>query len=131
MGNIPHKDISDSLHIELCNALADLAESAKIAMKRAALRAELIATIDQAAKVTRAAEAFRVAAHSMDTAEQDEAGLVPYCVGNLADPTDTWARAFRQVSVEGCIEQKLAQPPEEGATPILALYDQLGGFIKH
>jgi hypothetical protein len=128
---------SEALHIELCDALAELAKSVKIAMNRSALRAELAATITDTAKAMRVAKALRGAAYSNDRAEQNQASFVPLPPTTEPIQQEIWTRAApsgEAVSVEyiEAYEQILEDRRKDGVltTPILALYDEFGGFTK-
>ena len=69
---------ADTLHAELCAAIADLAKSVEVAVTRMALRARCTTAIADAATAERAAELLRVAAvHSPEAEEQEETALVP------------------------------------------------------
>ena len=70
-------EIADTLYIELCSAIKDLANSVDIAIKRMALRAEFRAAIADANEVERAAQLLRSAALSTDDTSEADVSLVP------------------------------------------------------
>ena len=116
--------ISDAIDVDI--AIEDLAKSKKIAMNGMTLRAQLETTIANAEMVTRAAEFLR------DTARKDDrnqASLVPRMPATSPKQQDTWIRpvpggSYGEIDAAGdSFERKVG-------TPILELFDQLGGFVK-
>jgi len=85
---------SDTLHTELCAAIADLAKSVEIAAARMALRAKITATIADAANAECAAETLRaVAAPSTQMAEQEQVSRVAVVATTERLPQqDSWTR---------------------------------------
>jgi hypothetical protein len=142
MGKIQGKTQSEALHVGLCSAISDLAQSVEFAVKRKALRAEIATTLTGATKVANAAAELRAAAYSTDSRQnpaslisqapttqgqaQDtwtRTTLVPDVETTAAEVQDTWTRAASDCDVVG-------EQPEKRtiATSILEIYDRLGSF---
>ncbi len=69
---------AETLHVELCAAIADLAKSVDVAVQQIALRAQCSATIADTTKAEYAAEFLRVAATRLsELEEQDSITTVP------------------------------------------------------
>ena len=125
---------SNKFHDELGGAVAALANSAKIAGKRAALRNNAAMMSD--AELVRPTEDFRIG-------DGNRASLMPELP---LTEHDTWVRANdTDDTVHGTwaasdsferAEEKYVERKDERVSklslrqPILKLYDQLGGFIK-
>jgi hypothetical protein len=127
---------SDKFHGEFGSAIAGLADLAKIAVKRAALR-------NNTAKASDAGDFLR-ATDDPRIEDQNRASLIPEMP---LTKHDTWTRANdTDDAVDGTwassdsferAEEKYGERKDEKISelssitqPILKLYDQLGGFIK-
>lgn len=120
----------ETLYIELCGAVNDLAKSAQVAVARMKLRAECAAVIADAEKVGNAAETLRGAAK--DPTAQGDASLVPAALS--PDPVDdiyvacTWL-TNQAHSVE--LKKEVASRAESAiAMRILELQERLAGSEK-
>ncbi len=129
MGNVSDSD-PETLHIELCGAINDLAKSVEVAVSRLKLRAECAVVIADAGKVESAAETLRAVAK--DPTTQGDVSLVPAALS--PDPVDaiylacTWL-TNQTHSVES---KKEAESREESviAMRILELQERLAGPEK-
>jgi hypothetical protein len=123
----------NKFHDELGGAIPALANSAKIAVKRAALRNNAAMMSD--AEFCRPTDDFRIR-------DCNRASLMPELP---LTEHDTWVRANDTDDTDGTwatsdsferAEEKYVEPKGERVSevsfmqPILKLYDQLGGFIK-
>jgi hypothetical protein len=137
---------TDTLHAELCAAIADLAKSVEVAVTRMALRARCTTAIADAATAEHAAELLRVASvHSKQTEEQQKATLVPLVAAprrqdNLEE--NTYDCDAIDSLYGACQWLAAAQVPRTApradacrdeskiAMRILELQDRFGGLIK-
>ena len=111
------KTAADTLHADLCTAIADLAKSVDIAVTRMTLRAQCTAAIANAAKVEHAAELLRATATRSSAKKTERAGIVPpvlilkSCVGKKtrakrgSDPA-----TYRQIK-----PLRISMPPTNGS----------------
>src|SRR5260221_3146261 len=83
MGDVSDSD-PETLHIELCGAINDLAKSVEVAVSRLKLRAECAVVIADAGNVESAAETLRAVAK--DPTTQGAVSLVPAALS--PDPVD-------------------------------------------
>ena len=146
MRQISDEATTDTLHAELCAAIADLVKSVEVAVTRMALRARCTTAIADAATAEHAAELLRVAAmHSTETEEQQKTTLVPLAAASLrqdyleentydCDAIDNLYGACQWLAAA---QVPRTAPRADGrqdeskiAMRILELHDRFGGLIK-
>ncbi len=146
MRQISNEAVTDTLHAELCAAIADLAKSVEVAVTRMALRARCTTAIADAATAEHAAELLRVAAeHSTGAEEQQNTTLVPLVAAsrhqnNLEENTYNceaidnlygacqWLAAAQVPRTAPRADEH--QDESKIAMRILELHDRFGGLIK-
>ena len=145
------KTAADTLHAELCTAIADLAKSVDIAVTQMKLRAQCTAAIANATKVEHAAELLRAAAKQSSAKKTGRVSIVPPVLDAQKSRREKNARqaklSSRHVPPNKAVEdlhiackrlttaelhhKKKDQPAESAiAMRILELHDRFGGLIK-
>ena len=138
MGKDP---VTDTIHLELCTAIAELAKSVDIAVKRMAIRAKLAAAIADAKKTERAAEAFLAAALQEHSAPSEKHALdakpvtppqIPERDNNEVieklDAACRWLSEATTVAAPPKLDKKASE--STFALSLLELHDRTGGFLK-
>jgi len=129
MGDVSDSD-PETLHIELCGAINDLAKSVEVAVTRLKLRAECAVVIADAGKVESAAETLRAVAK--DPTTQGDVSLVPAALS--PDPVDAIYLACTWLTnqTHSGASKKEAESREESviAMRILELQERLAGPEK-
>ena len=145
------KTAADTLHAELCTAIADLAKSVDIAVTQMKLRAQCTAAIANARKVEHAAELLRATATQSSAKKAERVSVVPPVLDAQKSRREKNARqaklSSRHVPPNKAVEdlhiackrlttaelhhKKKDQPAESAiAMRILELHDRFGGLIK-
>jgi len=145
------KTAADTLHAELCSAIADLAKSVDIAVTQMKLRAQCTAAIANATKVEHAAELLRATAKQSSAKKTERVSIVPSAQNSQNSRREKNVRQTKVGSRDvpqskavedlhsACKRLTTAQPyhkvkkrPGESAIAlrILELHDRFGGLIK-
>ena len=128
--------ISDKFHGEFGGAIAGLADSEKMGVKRAALRNNNTAKMPDAVKLFWATKDFHTGENRASL--MPEMPLTEHDTWTRINDTDDTVRGTRAASdsferAEGKYGERKDEQISELSPitqPILKLYDQLGGFIK-
>jgi hypothetical protein len=131
--------VTDTVHHELCTAIAELAKSVDFAVKRMAIRAKFTAAIADAEKAERAAEAFLAAAlqghvtPAMVDPKPATTLRIPERDNNEAveklDATCRWPDEVETVAAPPKPKTK-ARKESAFALSLLQLHDRTGGFLN-
>jgi hypothetical protein len=131
--------VTDTIHQELCAAIAELAKSVDLAVKRMAIRAKFAAAIADAKKTERVAGELLAAAlqelgptEKPVPAKQATTPQIPERDNIVViDKLDAACRWLSEVTA-GATPQKLERKKNESAfaLSLLKLHDRTGGFLK-
>jgi hypothetical protein len=134
------ESITDTIHQELCTAIAELAKSVDLAVKRMAIRAKFSAAIADAEKAEMAAEALLAAAlqEHLTPAGKPVVDLQPATVPQIPDNNqvveklDAACRWLSEVTTVAASPKSDRETGNESAfaLSLLQLHDRTGGFLK-
>jgi len=134
VGNDP---VTDAIHHELCAAIADLAKSVDVAVRRMAIRAKFTAAMTDAQKTERAAAALRAAAlKNTEFVLGEVAAPLKPDGADSADVVEELNSACRWLMDAAAPHStRKAKKPESRdestfALSLLDLHDRTGGFLK-
>ena len=129
--------VGDAIHHELCAAIAELAKSVDVAVKRMAIREKFTAAMTDAKKTEQAAAALRAAAlQNTEIALGAVTAPLKFGDANSPDVVEELDSACRWLT-----ETTTPMPPRKAKRPegrsestfalsLLELHDRTGGFMK-
>lgn len=133
--------VTDAIHQELCTAIAELAESVDLAVKRMAIRARFTAAIADAKKTERVAGELLAAALQGHIAPTEKTVTAPRAATRpqiperdnivVIEKLDAACRWLSEVTAAAAPPPKPDKKNESAfAVKLLELHDRTGGFLK-